>query len=85
MASDHGPSLTISPECLKLCLPDVDRLRHGGMSVEAFALSRPPVSPFVMVGDTLVKLTDPNPKSKRIYQVGEECHLVFDPDEVHVL
>ena len=35
--------------------------------------------------DTLVKLTDPNPKSKRIYQVGEECHLVFDPDEVHVL
>lgn len=39
----------------------------------------------VMVGDTLVKLTDPNPKSKRIYQVGEECHLVFDPDEVHVL
>ena len=39
----------------------------------------------VMVGNTLVKLTDPNPKSKRIYQVGEECHLVFDPDEVHVL
>ena len=39
----------------------------------------------VMVGDTLVKLTDPNPKSKHIYQVGEECHLVFDPDEVHVL
>ena len=57
MASDHGPSLTISPECLKLCLPDVDRLRHGGMSVEAFALSRPPVSPFVMVGDTLHALT----------------------------
>ena len=39
----------------------------------------------VMVGNTLVKLTDPNPKSKRIYQVGEECHLVFYPDEVHVL
>ena len=37
------------------------------------------------VGDTLVKLTDPNPKNKRIYKVGERCHLVFDPESVHVL
>ena len=39
----------------------------------------------VQVGDTLVKLTDPNPKNKRIYQVGESCHLTFDPENVHVL
>ena len=39
----------------------------------------------VMVGDTLVKLTDPNPKNKRIYQVGDTCRLVFDPESVHVL
>ena len=39
----------------------------------------------VKVGDTLVKLTDPNPKNKRIYKVGERCHLVFDPERVHVL
>ena len=39
----------------------------------------------VMVGDTLVKLAEHNPKNKRIYQVGEECQLVFDPEEVHVL
>ena len=39
----------------------------------------------VMVGSTLVKLTDPNPKNKKIYQVGETCHLVFDPESVHVL
>ena len=39
----------------------------------------------VKVGDTLVKLTDPNPKNKRIYKVGERCHLVFDPEGVHVL
>ena len=39
----------------------------------------------VMVGDTLVKLAEHNPKNKRIYQVGEECRLVFDPEEVHVL
>ena len=39
----------------------------------------------VKVGDTLVKLTDPNPKNKRIYKVGECCRLVFDPESVHVL
>ena len=39
----------------------------------------------VMVGDTLVKLEEHNPKNKRIYRVGETCSLVFDPDSVHVL
>ncbi len=39
----------------------------------------------VMVGDTLVKLQDFNPKAKRIYNVGDECSLVFNPDSVHVL
>ena len=39
----------------------------------------------VKVGDTLVKLTDPNPKNKRIYKVGGRCRLVFDPESVHVL
>jgi len=39
----------------------------------------------VMVGDTLVKLTDYNPKNKRIYDVGETCSLVFDPESVHIL
>ena len=39
----------------------------------------------VKVGNTLVKLEEHNPKNKRIYQVGEECSLVFDPASVHVL
>ncbi len=39
----------------------------------------------VKVGDTLVKMTDPNPKNKRVYRVGEKCRLVFDPENVHVL
>ena len=39
----------------------------------------------VMVGETLVKLTDYNPKNKRIYRVGEACSLVFDPESVHIL
>ena len=39
----------------------------------------------VMVGSTLVKLEEHNPKNKRIYQVGDRCSLVFDADSVHVL
>ena len=39
----------------------------------------------VMVGNTLVKLTENNPKNKRIYAVSEECSLRFDPDAVHIL
>ncbi len=39
----------------------------------------------VRVGNTLVKLTDYNPKNKRIYQVGEKCCLAFDPESVHIL
>ena len=39
----------------------------------------------VMVGDTLVKLEEPNPKNKKVYKVGDACHLVFAPESVHVL
>ncbi len=39
----------------------------------------------VTVGNTLVKLTDYNPKNKRVYQVGESCFLAFDPESVHIL
>ena len=39
----------------------------------------------VMVGNTLVKLTDYNPKNKKIYAVGDQCSLVFDPESVHIL
>ena len=39
----------------------------------------------VVVGDTLVKLEEHNPKNKRIYQVGESCCLVFEAESVHIL
>ena len=39
----------------------------------------------VMVGDTLVKLAENNPKNKHIYEAGDKCCLRFDPDAVHVL
>jgi iron(III) transport system ATP-binding protein len=39
----------------------------------------------VTVGDTLVKITDFNPKSKKIYQVGDNAWVNFSRDDVHVL
>lgn len=39
----------------------------------------------VMVGDTLVKITDFNPKHKKIYQVGDKAYVRFDACDVHVI
>ncbi len=39
----------------------------------------------VMVGNDLVKITDFNPKNKKIYQVGDKAYVAFDPASVHVL
>ena len=39
----------------------------------------------VMVGDTLVKITDFNPKNKKIYSVGDEAFVAFETESVHVL
>lgn len=39
----------------------------------------------VSVGDTLVKLEDHNPKNRKIYEVGDTCHLVIDFDSLHIL
>ena len=39
----------------------------------------------VRVGSTLVKLSENDPRSKRIYRVGEHCRLNFAPEAVHVL
>lgn len=39
----------------------------------------------VMVGDTLVKITDFNPKHKKIYQVGDNAYVKFDACDVHVI
>ena len=39
----------------------------------------------VMVGDTLVKITEFNPKHKKIYNVGEKVWLDFKPEDAHVL
>ena len=39
----------------------------------------------VMVGDTLVKITEFNPKSKKIYQVGDSAWVDFQREDIHVL
>ena len=39
----------------------------------------------VMVGNTLVKITDFNPKHKKIYQAGESAYVKFDVCDVHII
>lgn len=39
----------------------------------------------VMVGDTLVKITDFNPKNKKIYEVGDHAFVQFELDSIHVI
>ena len=39
----------------------------------------------VRVGDTLVKITDNCPVNKKIYNVGEQCFISFDPACAHLL
>ena len=39
----------------------------------------------VMVGDDLVKITDYNPRRKKIYNVGDQVYLCFDPEESTIL
>ena len=39
----------------------------------------------VMVGNTLIKITDFNPKNHKIYEVGDNAFVKFGPKDVHVL
>lgn len=39
----------------------------------------------VMVGDTLVKLEEYNPKNKKVFAVGDKAFINFDADNVYVL
>ena len=39
----------------------------------------------VMVGNSLVKITDFNPRNKKIYQEGDTAYVNFDKENVHVL
>ena len=39
----------------------------------------------VMVGDNLIKITDYNPKGKKIYKVGDEAWLRFNPSDGTIL
>lgn len=39
----------------------------------------------VLVGDTLIKMEDHNPKNRKVYASGEECYLSFDTESLHVI
>lgn len=39
----------------------------------------------VMVGDNLIKITDFNPKHKRIFEEGEKAFVKFNTSDIHIL
>ena len=39
----------------------------------------------VKVGDTLVKITDFNPKNKKVYEVGDKAFVKFDVGSIHII
>ena len=39
----------------------------------------------VMVGDTLVRITDNHPVGRRIFNVGEDAYLDFSPIDTHLM
>ena len=39
----------------------------------------------VMVGGTMVKITEYNPKSRKLYKVGDKAFLSFDSKNLHIL
>ena len=39
----------------------------------------------VTVGDSLIKITDFNPKNKKVYEVGDKAYVKFETDSVHVI
>jgi iron(III) transport system ATP-binding protein len=39
----------------------------------------------VRVGQAVLKITEYNPRGKKIYQIGDEAHLAFNEGDVHIL
>jgi iron(III) transport system ATP-binding protein len=39
----------------------------------------------VRVGEALLKITEYNPRGKKIYAIGDEAHLAFEESDIHIL
>jgi iron(III) transport system ATP-binding protein len=39
----------------------------------------------VMVGDTLVRITDNHPVGRKVFNVGDEAYLDFNPVDTHIM
>lgn len=80
--------LSQGDDCVLVLRPEAARLADSGVLPCTVTLSR-----FmgnyqnyqVMVGETLVKITDFNPKNHKIYDVGDAAYVDFTADDVHVL
>ncbi|MCH3943548.1 MAG: TOBE domain-containing protein [Atopobiaceae bacterium] len=76
------------PACTAVLRPESATLGDSGVLPCKVELSRFMGSYqnyHVRVGETMVKITDFNPKNKRIYAEGENAFVRFATDDVHVI
>lgn len=82
------PDVPVGKECTLVLRPESATLADSGqlpckVTVSCFMGSYQ--NYHVMVGDTLVKITDFNPRNKKIYAVGDTAWVDFQKENVHVL
>ena len=80
--------LNVGTECQILLRPEAAQLAKTGLlpcRVTYSCFMGAYQNYHVMVGDTLIKVTESCPINKRIFQVGEEAFLSFEEDSVHLL
>ena len=81
-------NINVGDECTAVLRPESATLADAGVLECTVELSRFMGSYqnyHVRVGDTLVKITDFNPKNKKIYQEGDVAFVKFEADDVHIL
>ena len=94
--SIHGHEVTLpnpsgfaaGRDCQLMLRPEAAQIGHTGLMPCEVTLScfmGAYQSYHVMVGDSLVKISDPCPINKHIFQVGDQAWLGFEPDCVHLL
>ncbi len=84
----NAEHLSVGDSCTLVLRPEAVRLASEGVLPCKVTLSR-----FmgnyqnyqVVVGDTIIKITDFNPRGRKVYEVGDEVFVAFTPEDIHVL
>ena len=86
--ADNDKAPAVGGECNVMMRPEAVLLREEGVLPCKVVLScfmGSYQNYHVMVGDTLVKITDNYPVGRHVFEVGEDACLAFGKNDVHVL